>query len=64
MPAHKGETRKFDELTFSEQAKSITAMINNLSRAIRSHVRSAENPGETKKKCVLQIYRFLGRHLE
>jgi hypothetical protein len=65
--AHKNRTKDFAELTFSEQAKSITATINNLSNAIRHHVQNAPNKKkrcDTKKKCINQVYRFLGRLLK
>jgi len=45
-------------------AKSITAMINNLSSAIQHHSTHSNNPIETKKKCVKQIHRLLGRLIE
>ena len=63
-PAHKDHTKQFGELSFAEQAKSITATINNLSKAINRHVQDAEDPEETKKKCVKQVHRLLGRLLD
>ena len=34
---HKGDTREFRALSFAEQARSITAAINNLQAAIEHH---------------------------
>jgi hypothetical protein len=62
-PAHKGNTTNFRDLTFAEQAKSINADIVNLQRAIRHHVQHAPSQEDTKKKCVKQVYRLLGRLL-
>lgn len=62
--AHKGNTKDFPQLTFDEQARSITAMINNLSNAIEHHSQNAPDPSTTKKKCVKQVHRLLGRLLE
>jgi hypothetical protein len=64
-PAHKGNTKTFDQLTFGEQAKSISAMINNLESAIKRHAKNLDhNPAKTKAKCVRQVHTFLGRLLE
>lgn len=63
-PAYKGNTKPFSELSHAEQAKSITAMINNLSNAIAHHSQHAIDPAATKKKCVKQVHRLLGRLLE
>ena len=63
-PAHKGNKKTFEQLTYEEQAKSITAMINNLGNAIQRHAKDAKNPAETKAKCVKQVHRFLGRLLD
>ena len=62
---HKQDTKTFDELTFDEQAKSITATINQLQRAIRSHVKKVPSKSKTtQKKCLKQLNRLLGRLLE
>jgi len=61
IPRHKNFTKYFRELTFEEQAKSITATINNLQRAIYFHVSNSKNSAATKDKCAQQIHRFLGR---
>lgn len=64
MPRHKQFTKHFHELSFDEQAKSITATINNLQNAIFHHVEHSKKKTEVKNKCILQAYRFLGRLLE
>src|SRR5687768_248350 len=62
--AHKNGTSDFGSLTFAEQAKSITASINNLQNAIAHHVRHAPNAGDARKKCLNQVHRLLGRLIE
>ena len=61
MPAHKNHTKTFAELTNAEQAKSITAMINNLAAAIRRHVRTSHRPAVTRAKCQRQVDRMRSR---
>ncbi len=62
---HKGDTETFEGLTFAEQAKSINAIINNLERSVRAHVRKARaegrDPQVALQKCADQIQRLLGR---
>ena len=60
---HKQDTRTFAELTYDEQAKSITATVNNLQRAIIHHIEHAPSSKrrEVRDKCVSQVHRFLGR---
>ena len=62
---HKEDTRTFEELTFAEQAKSIQGQIMVLQRAIRAHVRRAEEEGREPDKvritCLGQISRLMGR---
>jgi hypothetical protein len=60
-PRHQGDTKTFEELTFTEQAKSINASIVNLQRAIEHHIDHAPDPSETRQKCIDQIQRFLNR---
>ena len=40
---HKNDTAEFGELTFAEQAKSISATIMNLEAAIDHHIKSTGN---------------------
>jgi hypothetical protein len=63
MKEHKNHSKDFNELNFSEQAKSITATINNLQRAIQFHIRNSSKPDETLRKCLAQINRLMGRIL-
>jgi hypothetical protein len=62
---HKNDTRTFEELTFSEQAKAITAKVSALERSVRAHLRRIrQNPGRftsTKVKRVNQVARMLRR---
>lgn len=62
---HKRHTKTFPELTFNEQAKSITAMSNNLSDAIKAHVRKSikenRDPNKILLKCIGQLSRSLDR---
>ena len=39
--SHQDNTKTFEQLTFAEQAKSITAMTNNLKAAVKAHIRKA-----------------------
>ena len=61
---HKGDRKAFGGpkgLTFAEQAKSITAMLNNIQAAIRRHVRDAKEPVATREKCINQVRRMFAR---
>jgi hypothetical protein len=58
---HKCDTKTFAELTFEEQARSITAMLNNVNNAIRHHIDHAPNRAQTRQKCVGQVLRFAMR---
>ena len=62
---HQNRTKTFDELTFSEQAKSINAQIVVLQRSIRAHLRRAtlENRAlaVVQNKCRAQVQRLLAR---
>jgi len=60
---HKNSTKQFSELTYEEQAKSINALIINLQRSIIFHYENSPNQEETKKKCLSQINRLMGRLL-
>ena len=64
---HQGDMKEFRELSFAEQAKSITATINNLQAAIEHHVEHSPRrletiDLETIEKCLAQIER-LGQRL-
>lgn len=58
---HKGDTKTFGELSFEEQAKSITAMLNNVKNAIQHHIDHAPNRQQTRQKCIDQALRFATR---
>jgi hypothetical protein len=58
---HKGDTKEFRELSFAEQAKSITAAINNLQAAIEHHVEHSPRRPETIDKCLAQVDRLRQR---
>jgi len=58
---HKVDTKEFRELTFAEQAKSITATINNLQAAIEHHVENSPRRQETIEKCLGQVDRLRQR---
>ena len=70
-PSHKDRTKPFGKLTYTEQAKSISATIINLEAAVKAHMRKAgeelgpkgekRDPKATRDKCIDQIGRMLGR---
>lgn len=61
MPAHSGDTQEFGDLSFAQQASSVTAMLNNIQAAIEHHVRHSPHRQETADKCVAQVERLLER---
>ena len=62
MAAHSGDTKDFPELTYAQQASSITAMLNNIEAAIEHHARhSPHGSAEAGAKCVAQVERLLAR---
>jgi hypothetical protein len=58
---HKNDSRTFAELTFSEQAKSISATVLQLQRAIDAHTRNPKASSATRLKCINQVSRLLQR---
>jgi hypothetical protein len=60
---HKGGTKEFRALSFAEQARSITATINNLQTAIEHHVEHSPERPETIEKCLAQVDRLRQRLL-
>ncbi len=62
---HKNDTKTFEELSYAEQAKSISAQLVVLQRSIRAHTRRSEeenrNSEETMLKCIGQVARMLSR---
>ncbi|MEQ2009838.1 MAG: hypothetical protein ABMA26_23890 [Limisphaerales bacterium] len=65
MKRHKGNSKKFPELSFGEQAKSISANLIILERQIRARMRKARELGKNERdvlsKSVAQISRLLKR---
>jgi|GEM_PF-1399205 len=59
---HKSDTRTFNELTFSEQAKTINAQLATFTRATLAHISKAHELGrdseKTKIKCMAQVTRL------
>jgi hypothetical protein len=64
-PPNEEPTATFEELSFAEQSKSITAITNVLGRTIDSNVRRAtqenRNPDETRRKRLDQVQRMINR---
>ncbi len=62
---HKGDTKAFDELSYSEQAKAINALVLNLQRSITAHLRKADEEGRdrltARAKCLSVVERMLRR---
>jgi hypothetical protein len=62
QPRHKDDTKTFEELSYPEQAKSISSQLINLGRAIRHHAMDREEATEeTRRKCLEQVDRFRTR---
>ena len=58
---HKGSTKAFGELSFTDQASSITARINKLQTAIEHHVEHSPRRQETIEKCLAEVDRLRQR---
>lgn len=62
---HKNDTKTFDELTFSEQAKSINGQIISLEKSINAHIIKSKAESrdyvKTLLKCIGQISRLINR---
>ncbi len=65
LPAHKNHNKTFDELTFSEQAKSINANMAYCGKAMLAHLRRARKEKRdveaVRDKCENQLKRLLVR---
>jgi len=65
MAAHSNNTRTFQELTYAEQASSISAQILSLEKAMIAHERRAgqenRNVAELHAQLIAQVQRMLGR---
>lgn len=55
--------KTFEELSFSEQAKSINGQVSRLTRSVRAHLKKAEkdnkNNDEVLLKCLGQVSRII-----
>lgn len=60
-PRHQRDTKTFNGLTFSEQAKSISAQLANLERAIRRHASHQRATPTTRRRALAQVHRFRDR---
>lgn len=58
---HKNDTSTFADLSFADQAKSVSATVLQLQRAIEAHCRNPKATPETRTKCVNQVARLLSR---
>ncbi len=66
MKSHQYNTKTFEELSFSGQAKSISAQILSLEKAIKAHERRATKEKRTaastlKTRRIAQLKRMLSR---
>jgi hypothetical protein len=68
MTTHSNNTLTFEELTYSQQASSISAQILSLERAIIAHERRAleeaeegRNASDVKQRNIEQVQRMLER---
>ena len=62
---HGGDTAEFGQLSWKEQASSITATILQVERAVKAHVARATREGRdasaARRKCISQVMRMLIR---
>jgi hypothetical protein len=60
---HKQGTSTFEELNYSEQAKSISAQILNLEASIKANIRRADKEGKEnpKEKRIKNLEDLIGR---
>lgn len=66
MKSHQNNTKAFEELSFSGQAKSISAQILSLEKAIKAHERRAIKEkrigaNTLKNRRIVQVRRMLSR---
>ena len=66
MKEHKRHFAKCDNLSYADQARSLTAQINTLSRSIMAHIRKASqgnrDPHAARLKCIAQVARLEAPH--
>lgn len=58
---HSNFTKNFKELTFKQQASAITAMLNNIQRAVNAHCKHPEAKVTTRNKCIQQTQSLVQR---
>jgi len=63
MKEHKKHTKTFEELSYAEQAKSISAQIRSLEKAINANIRKAKNENKIlpNEKRIEQVERLVQR---
>jgi hypothetical protein len=66
MKSHQNNTKAFEELSFSGQAKSISAQVLSLEKAIKAHERRAIKEkrigsNTLKNRRIVQVRRMLSR---
>jgi hypothetical protein len=58
---HKQDSKTFGELSFADQARSVSATILQLEKAINARCHHPEATAATKTTCVNQVARLLVR---
>jgi len=64
IPPSKNHTKTFDELTYEEQSKSISAKIISLGNAIKAHQRRALSEKRDSNKTLIRNIGQLSRLIE
>ena len=64
MKAHQYNSKTFEELTFAEQAKSISAQILSLEKAITAHKRRTTEEGRNISEKHAQLTKQLQRMIK
>jgi len=59
--SHKGNTARMPDLSFSEKAKAVNAMLNNIQAAILHRVKTSPTRQRTARVCLEQVNRFRNR---
>lgn len=58
---HGRNEESFENLSFSDQAKSLSGQIRTIEKAILAHLRKADNVNETRRICIEQLERMIKR---
>jgi hypothetical protein len=57
------DEKTFSELSYEDQARSLNAQILSIERALKAHIKRAQNEGidvkETKEKYIIQLERLI-----